>query len=274
MLRGSRLGLAYFVLFATSAIMSGPLVLLTLSSFKSEAELRANPHSGLPIEWRLQNYSDALAAMPFWNLLGNTLRVCMGCVVGTIFSCTLAAYAFARLKWPLRDTLFFILVATMMLPPHITMIPKFLLIRELGLYNSLAALVAPTFLGDAFSIFLLRQFFLTLPEETSEAGRLDGLGEWGIFFRLILPLSVPALVTVSLFQFIAAWNDFQSPLLYLSDPQNFTIAYGLERFVSTHSDQTHLLLAATVMVTLPLIALFVVAQKTFLKGIATTGLKQ
>jgi multiple sugar transport system permease protein len=153
------------------------------------------------------------------------------------------------------------------------MIPRFLLLRELGLYNSLAALIVPTFLGDAFFIFLLRQFFLTIPNELSEAARLDGLGEWGIFSRIIVPLSKPALATVALFQFIASWNDFNGPLLYLSDPQKFPLAYGLEQFVSSYSDQTHLLLAAAVLFTLPMVVLFVLAQQTFLKGIATTGIK-
>ena len=153
------------------------------------------------------------------------------------------------------------------------MIPRFLLLREVGLYNSLGALVVPTFLGDAFFIFLLRQFFLTIPEELSEAGRLDGLGEWGIFRRIILPLSTPALMTVALFQFIASWNDFSGPLLYLSDPNKFPLAYGLEQFVSSYSDQTHLLLAAATLFTAPIVLLFFLTQRTFLHGIATTGLK-
>ncbi len=169
--------------------------------------------------------------------------------------------------------MFGVLIATMLLPWHETMIPRFLLLRELGLYNSIAALVAPTFLGDAFYIFLLRQFFLTIPEELSEAGRLDGLGEWGILLRIIIPLSAPALTTVGLFQFISSWNDFSGPLLYLSDPQQFPLAYGLEQFVSSYADQTHLLLAAATLFTLPIVVLFLLTQRTFLRGIATTGLK-
>mgnify|MGYP001983084860 len=162
----------------------------------------------------------------------------------------------------------------MLLPWHVTMIPRFLLFRELGWYNHLTALIAPTFLGDAFFIFLLRQFFLSIPEELSEAARLDGLGEWGIFWKIILPLSKPALATVALFQFIATWNDFGGPLLYLNDPNRFPLAYGLEQFVSSYSDQTHLLMAAAVLFTLPVIVLFLFTQRTFLRGISTTGLKQ
>ncbi len=170
--------------------------------------------------------------------------------------------------------LFGIMIATMLLPWHVTMIPRFLLLSKLGLYNSLGALIVPTFLGDAFSIFLLRQFFLTIPEELSEAGRLDGLSEWGIYWRIVLPLSKPALATVALFQFIAAWNDFSGPLIYLNDPQNYPLAYGLERFISSYADQTHLLLAAAVLFTLPIVILFFFAQRTFVRGIATTGLKE
>jgi multiple sugar transport system permease protein len=169
--------------------------------------------------------------------------------------------------------LFAVLIATMLLPWHVTMIPRFLLLRELGLYNSLAALIVPTLLGDAFYIFLLRQFFLTIPEELSEAARIDGLGEWGIYRRIVLPLSVPALATVALFQFVHAWNDFSGPLLYLSDVEKFPLAYGLEQFVSSYADQTHLLLAASVLFALPIVVLFFFTQRTYLRGIATTGLK-
>jgi multiple sugar transport system permease protein len=199
--------------------------------------------------------------------------LCAGSVVGTVFSCSLAAYGFARLRWRGRSALFGVLIATMLLPWHVTMIPRFLLLSELGLYNSLAALVVPTFLGDAFYIFLLRQFFLSIPEELSEAARLDGLGEFGIYWRIVLPLSKPALATVALFQFIHAWNDFSGPLLYLSDRNQFPLAYGLEQFISSYGDQTHLLLAAAVLFTLPIVVLFFLAQRTFLQGIATTGLK-
>jgi multiple sugar transport system permease protein len=161
----------------------------------------------------------------------------------------------------------------MLLPWHVTMIPRFLLLRELGLYNTLAALIAPSFLGSAFSVFLLRQFFQTIPEELSEAARIDGLGEAAIYWRIVLPLSKPALITVGLFQFIAAWNDFSGPLLYLSDPQKFPLAYGLEQFLSSYSDQTHLLLAASVLFSLPMVILFLIAQRYFVRGIATAGLK-
>ena len=153
------------------------------------------------------------------------------------------------------------------------MVPRFLVIRELGLYDSLGALIVPKFFGEAFYIFLLRQFFLTLPQEMIEAARVDGCSEWGVLWRVVLPLSRPALAAVALLEFISAWNDYGGPLLYLNDPERFPLAYGLEQFVSSHSSETHLLLAAAVLFTLPMLVLFFCAQRLFIRGITTTGLK-
>ncbi|MBC8355366.1 MAG: carbohydrate ABC transporter permease [Planctomycetes bacterium] len=265
--------LAYALLVVTAIVFAFPLMWMVLSSLKPSTQLVEDPYAFLPREWRWSNYVEAVQAMPYVRYLRNTLLLAGGSVLGTVLSCSLVAYGFARVRWRGRNMLFGILMATMLLPWHVTMIPRFLLLRELGLYNSLSALIVPTFLGDAFFIFLLRQFFLTIPEELSEAGRLDGLGEWGIFSRIIMPLSFPALTTVALFQFIASWNDFSGPLLYLSDPDKFPLAYGLEQFVSSYADQTHLLLAAATLFTLPIVVIFFFTQRTFLQGIATTGLK-
>ena len=264
--------LGYLALALMIAAFATPLIWMVLCSLKPAAQLAESPYSFWPREWQWSNYPDAVHEMRYFaQYLRNTLILCIGSVVGTLFSCSLAAYAFARLKWRGRRVLFAAMIATMLLPWHVTMIPRFVVISQLGLYNSLAALVLPTFLGDAFYIFLLRQFFLTIPEELSEAGRLDGLSEWGIFSRIMLPLSKPALATIALFQFIAAWNDFSGPLLYLSDKQKFPLAYGLESFISSYSDQTHLLLAGAVLFTLPIVILFFLTQRTFVEGIATTG---
>ncbi len=265
--------LAHLLLLAVSAVFATPLVWMVLTSFKPAEQIAADPHRVLPLEWRVENYLEAVTTTPYFRYLRNSLVLCAGSVAGTLWSCSLAAYAFARLKWPLRNQVFALLVATMLLPWHVTMIPRFLLLRELGMYNTLAALVVPTFLGNAFSIFLLRQFFLTIPEELSEAARIDGCGEWGIFWRIMLPLARPALATVALFQFVASWNDFNGPLLYLNDPAKFPLAYGLEQFVSSYSSQTNLLMAAAVLFTLPIVILFFFTQRTFISGIATTGLK-
>jgi len=263
----------YVIVLGVTALFATPLVWMVLTSVKPGEQLVSDPHRVLPDRWQWGNYREAVGSMPYFLYLRNSLLLCAGSVLGTLASCSLVAYGFARLRWRGRSALFGILIATMLLPWHVTMIPRFVLIRELGLYNSLAALVVPTFLGDAFYIFLLRQFFLTIPEELADAARLDGCGEWGIFWRIVLPLSKPALATVALFQFIAAWNDFSGPLLYLSDQERFPLAYGLQQFVSAHSSQTHLLMAAAVLFTLPIVVLFFLAQRTFIEGIATTGLK-
>jgi len=265
--------LSHVILLAAALLFSVPLIWMVLSSLKPAAQLTEDPYSLLPTRWQWRNYPDAVISMPYLRYLRNTLILCGGSVIGSVLSCSLAAYGFARVKWRGNRILFAVLIATMLLPWHVTMIPRFLLLRELRLYNTLAALIAPTFLGDAFFIFLLRQFFLTIPEELSEAARIDGLSEFGIFCRIFLPLSKPAVATVALFQFIASWNDFNGPLLYLSDKQKFPLAYGLEQFISSYADQTNLLLAAATLFTLPIIILFFLTQRTFLQGIATTGLK-
>ncbi len=256
-----------------TAVMIAPLVVMVGTSLKSASQMATEPTSFVPREFAWGNYAEATSVLPFWRCLANTLILCIGSVIGTLVSCSLAAYAFARLEWPGRDVVFGLVIATLLLPWQVTMIPKFLLIKELGLYNSLAALVVPTFFGDAFYIFLLRQFFRSVPRELTEAARIDGCSEFAIFWRVVLPLAKPALATVALFQFIAAWNDYGGPLLYLADPEKFPLAYGLEQFVSSHSSEQHLMMAAAVLFTLPIVALFFFTQRTFLRGIATTGLK-
>ncbi|MDG2186330.1 MAG: carbohydrate ABC transporter permease [Mariniblastus sp.] len=271
--RWVKTGGLYLVAWFTVTIFSLPLLVMVSGSLKSSEQLTRDPYSLWPAGWNWINYPEALASMPFLVYLSNTLLLCTGCVIGTTLSCALAAYGLSRVDWSGRRWMFGLVIATMLLPWHITMIPRFVLISELGLYNSLWSIVLPTFLGDAFFIFLLRQFFMTIPEQLLDAGRMDGLSQWGLFWQIVIPLSKPALATVALFQFVITWNDFGSPLLYLNDPQKFPLAYGLERFVSSYGDQTNLLLAAATLFTLPMILIFFLAQKTFIQGISTTGIK-
>jgi multiple sugar transport system permease protein len=263
----------YGLLWIVSAVFSLPLVVMVSGSLKSREEISLNPFGLWPEVFCWNNYLESLQSMPFVVYLTNTVLLCGGCVVGTTLSCALVAYGLSRIHWRGRGWAFGLVVATMLLPWHITMIPRFVLISEMGLYNSLWAMIVPTFLGDAFFIFLLRQFFMTIPEQLLEAGRIDGLSHWGLFWNIVIPLSRPALATVALFQFVQTWNDFGGPLLYLNDPQKFPLVYGLERFVSSYSDQTNLLLAAAVLFTLPIVILFFLAQKSFIQGISTSGIK-
>ena len=265
--------LAHLWLLLATCLMVAPLLWMVLTSLKTSEQITAAPFSWWPRPWQWENYAAATTAIPFLRYLANSLLLCLGSVAGTLISCSLVAYGFARLRWPGRDLVFAVLIATMLLPWQVTMVPRFLVIRELGLYDSLWALVLPKFFGEAFYIFLLRQFFLTIPQEMVDAARVDGCSELGVLMRVVLPLARPALATVALLEFVAAWNDYGGPLLYLNDPQRFPLAYGLEQFVSSHSSEMNLLLAAATLFTLPIVALFLLAQRTFVRGITTTGLK-
>jgi len=257
------------LLFAVGFAM--PLVWMLLSSFKPPEQTES---AFWPSRFYWQNYRDVFAAGHFMLYLRNSILLSSLNVVGTLFSCTLVAYGFSRVRWPGRDAVFFVLIATMLLPFHVTMLPRFQLFAALGMYNTYWPLVLPNFLaGEAFYVFLLRQFFLTIPEELSEAARLDGASEWTILWRIIVPLSWPALATVALFQFLQTWNEFAGPLLYLNDPNKYPLAYALQQFVSAYRTEFGPLMAAAVLFTAPVIVLFFLAQQTFIRGISTSGLK-
>ncbi|HZO86793.1 MAG TPA: carbohydrate ABC transporter permease [Chthonomonadaceae bacterium] len=219
------------------------------------------------------NYPDALNSFPFVTYTINTLIICVVTMIGTVLSAALPAYGFSRLRWKGRDALFFLLVATIMLPPQVTMLPVFLIFRWLGWTGTMLPLTVPAFFGSAFYIFLLRQFFLTIPQELSDAARIDGCSELGILWRILAPIARPALATVALLSFTAAWMDFTGPLIYLHDERTYTLAVGLLAFLGRHSGEWSLLMAAATVMTLPMLILFFFAQRTYIQGIALTGLK-
>ena len=202
---------AYVWLSLASAMMIVPMLWMVLTSLKSTEAIAEQPFSWWPEDWQWQNYAEAVTTIPFLRYLGNSILLCVGSVAGTVISCSLVAYGFARLRWPGRDLMFAVLIATMLLPWQVTMVPRFLIIRELGLYDSLGALVLPKFFAEAFYVFLLRQFFLTLPQEMIDAARVDGCSEVGVLWRVVLPLARPALATVALLECVAAWNDYVVP---------------------------------------------------------------
>jgi len=236
----------------------------------------------MEIHFRWQNFSEAMSrgsrpgvGASFWVYFKNSLIIAFFSIVGTLFSNTPVAYAFARLKFPGRDLLFVIILATMMLPFQVTMIPMYLLFNEyLHWGDSFLPLIVPTFFANAYDVFLLRQFFRTIPEEMCDAARVDGASEWQIFTRLVLPLSVPVLATVTVFTFLWAWNDFTGPLLFLTSPRNFTMALGLQDFQSQRSMVWNQLMAAATVFTVPIVVAFFFAQKTFIQGIKLTGSKE
>lgn len=218
--------------------------------------------------------------MDFPNYTRNTVWIAVLSVIGTVLSSSLAAYAFAKIPFPGRSTLFVIMLSTMMIPFAVRMVPLFNLFRWIGdntplqMLGTLRPLWLPAFFGSAFNIFLLRQFYFSIPDELSEAARIDGCSELGIWWRIIMPLSKPALSVIALFTFMGSWNDFLGPLIYIQHPGQYTLALGLQVFQSSHGGtEWNLLMAASLLILTPIILLFFLAQKTFIQGIATTGMK-
>lgn len=222
----------------------------------------------------IDNYRQAFIATPHrWHYVFNSFYLVVLTIIGQVFACSLVAYAFARLRWPGRDALFVVLLATMMLPPQVTMIPVFMIFRSLGWYNTLLPLWVPSFLGTAFFIFLLRQFMKAIPAELEDAARIDGCGYFGIYWRIILPLMKPALAAVGIFTFMGTWNEFMAPLIYLNDQRLYPLALGLFDFRTEHGGDFGLLMAASTLMTLPVVGLFFMAQRYFIQGITLTGIK-
>ncbi|MCX8053578.1 MAG: carbohydrate ABC transporter permease [Armatimonadetes bacterium] len=219
------------------------------------------------------NYTRGLVFIPFLRQLRNTLIICFACVIGALLSCSLVAYGLSKIEWQGRNLLFIVILSTMMLPFQVTMVPLFAVFSKLGWVDTFLPLTVPAFFGNAFYIFLLRQFFMTIPIELSEAARLDGCSEFDIYRRIILPLSKPALATVGLWTFMGAWNDFVGPLIYLVDESKYTLSLGLAMFLGQYGSEYGMLMAVSTVVTIPIIILFFFTQRTFIQGITLTGLK-
>jgi len=223
---------------------------------------------------RWSNYAEALAQLPFDLFFRNSFLLCLVVTLGQLISSSLAAYAFARLRFPGRDALFMVLLATLMIPAEVTLIPMFLGFKTLGWVDSYLPLVVPQFCAGAFNVFLLRQFFMTLPIELDEAASLDGAGHFTILCRVILPLSKPALIVVAVFTFVGCWKDLMGPLIYLDSLDKRTVALGLEYLRNPHQNNGHLIMAAATVSMIPVALLFFAAQRHILKGIALTGINR
>jgi multiple sugar transport system permease protein len=265
----------YLLLMGGAVLFLAPLAWMVSTSLKPLAETFTMPPRWIPSEIQWRNYPDAIRAMgDFWLYTGNTLLLCLLTVIGTVFSSTLAAYGFSRIEWPGRDKVFIILLATMMIPFPVVMVPVYSLFKELGWLGTFRPLWVPAFFAGAFNVFLIRQFMLTIPRELNEAARIDGCSEWQILLRVILPLCKPVLLVVALFQFMFTWNDFLGPLIYLTDQDQFTLALALQAFQSQEGGTAwHHLMAASTLIILPVVVLFFFTQRYFIQGIATTGSK-
>ena len=273
--------LIHVALIGLGFIFVLPLLWMLDTAIKPIGETMKSPPVWIPSKIMLNNFPDAatkgqdeLGYIPFLVYGRNTLIITFLCVCGSVASNSLVAYAFARLKWPGRDFFFAVTLATMMVPFPILMVSTFTLFKNLHWIGTFRPLWVPAWFGSAFSIFLLRQFYRTIPMELSEAAKIDGCNEFKIFTDVILPLAKPALAVVALFTFMGSWNDFLGPLIYLTDQQTFTLSVGLQFFQSMHGGtQWNLLMAAALIVVAPVIIVFFFAQKLFIQGIATTGIK-
>ncbi len=265
------------VLLVGALVMFLPFLWLLSSSLKSELAIFRYPPEWIPDPLQFSNYVDAWTTRPFALYVRNTLVILLLNEVAVLVSASFCAYGFARIDFPGRNVWFAILLATVMLPGIVTMIPQFVIFSRIGWVNTILPLTVPFFFGGgAFNIFLLRQFFRTLPAELADAAYIDGASEVTIYWRIMLPLAKPALATIAIFTFIGTWNDFMGPLLYLAkDPNKFTVALGLAMFRTAFAGRTRwdLLMAASTMMIVPVIFVFFVAQRYFIQGIAISGLK-
>ncbi len=269
-----RKALIYAVLVAITAVLIVPLVWMVSASLKGNAEILAMPPTWFPKEVQWRNYAEVFNRMPFLLYLRNTTLITAMTVIGTVLSSSLVAYSFACLRWPGRDRIFIIVIATMMLPLHVVMIPLFVIFKELHWLNTYKPLIVPAFLGGgAFYIFILRQFFLTIPRELFDAARIDGCSEWRLYWGIAMPLARPALITVAILAFMFSWNDFLGPLIYLSDQAKNTLALGLAMFVGQLQTEWGVLMAASIIIMVPVVIIFFLFQRYFIQGFTMSGMK-
>lgn len=265
--------LAYLIASFVALAFVFPLYWMVTTSLKTDVEIFMVPPTLIPLDPQWQNYPASTQYIPFWQYMFNTLVICALTIIGTVISCSLIAYGFARVHWPGRNVVFIIYLSTIMLPAQVTMIPLYIVFRQIGWVGTMWPLVVPAFFGNALYVFLLRQFFMTIPNELTDAARIDGANELGIFWRIMLPLLKPALATVALFTFVATYRDFLGPLIYLTEQNQWTISLGLKMFQNMYGAQWQLMMAAATLTMIPTVILFFLTQRTFIEGIALTGIK-
>ena len=254
-----------------------PLIWLVRSALMSDAQIFISPPEWLPRPWQFSNFSDLFDAQPFARYLLNTVILVVVNIIGTVFSCTMAAFSFARTTWRGRNVVFVLTLSTLMLPYAVTLVPTFLMWRTVGAIDTYIPLTMPSFFGAganaAFYIFLLRQFFMSIPYDLDEAAYVDGASPFRVYWQIILPLSKPAISVVAVFTFVNTWNDFLGPLIYLTSQSKFTLSLGLAGFQGAYTGQWSLLMAGAVIALIPVLAVFALGQRYFIQGVVFTGLK-
>jgi multiple sugar transport system permease protein len=262
-----------FLLLLLIVLFFAPLTWLMFTSLKPDTQLFADPVIWIPHPFQWSNYAYVLNQTEFLPYFRNSLSIAVLSTLGALLSSSFIAYGFAKIEWPGREFLFTVMLITMMIPFEVFMIPLFSIYKHLGWVGTIKPLTVPWWFGDPFSIFLLRQFMLGLPNEMSQAAKIDGCTEFGIFTRIVLPLLSSPLWVVAIFAFMGSWNDFLGPLIFLSDDSQFTLALGLYSFLTSHVKQWQIMFAFATLMSLVPLGLFFMAQKSFIHGLAMTGMK-
>lgn len=263
--------LVYIILIAVSLVLLAPLGWMLSTSLKSMEEIVSFPPTLLPETFRWENYAFTVQAFPFFNYMQNTLLITTFVVAGNVLSNSFIAYGFAKIDFPGKNILFALVLATMMVPGFVTMIPQYILFTQIGWVGTYLPLIVPSFFGSAFYIFLMRQFYMSVNNELIEAAQMDGANHLYIWSRLMMPLTKPALITIGIMSFNGAWNDFLGPLLYITREENYTLQIGLQSFQNQSTTQWNYLMAGATLVMIPTILLFFFAQKYFIEGMDLTG---
>lgn len=264
----------YVLLLAGSVLCLMPLFWMIRSSLMTNVEIFMVPIHWLPKKAQWENYQDVFTTLPFLKYYANSLKLVIFVVSGAVITSSLCAYGLSRVNWQGKNLVFTCIMGSMMLPAAVTIIPTFLMFRRIGLTNSLVPLIIPAWLGGgAFYIFLLRQFFLSIPRDMDEAAYIDGANHFQIYSRIILPLTKPALVVVGMFAFMNTWNDFLGPLIYLNSDDKYTVALGLQLFIGSYRAEWQLMMAAACLVVIPAIIVFMLGQRYLIEGITMTGVK-
>ncbi len=264
---------AHVVIWIVAAVLLLPLFWLVVGSLKTNNVIFQFPPAWLPhpVEW--SNYIQAVRDITFFTYARNSIIIAVFSVVGTLLSVPLVAYGFSRIRWSGRTIFFFIMLSTAMLPFQATMIPLYIIYRDIGWLNTFYPLIVPAFFSSAFLAFLLRQFFLTIPQELSEAATMDGAGHFTILYRIIIPLAKPGLATIAIFSFVNAWTEFQAPLIFLTSNNKYTLSLGLQSYQSLHSTAWAYLMAGSTLYLLPVAIVFFIAQRQFIGGINLSGVQ-